>query len=228
MPSFSSSLWSSVGKKVLMALTGLIMILFLIEHLAGNLLLYGENPDPFNEYSHFLISFGSILYVAELGLVALFLVHVVAAVSVWLGKRRARPDNYALVRSAGPPSRKTIYSTTMIYTGIVLFVFLVIHLKTFKYGPHYTTTVDGVEMRDLHKLVIEVFRQPGYVIGYVAVMILMGFHLRHAFWSAFQSLGVNHPRYSPLIYGLGIIIAVLLTVGFLGIPIWIYFREVLL
>jgi succinate dehydrogenase / fumarate reductase cytochrome b subunit len=110
----------------------------------------------------------------------------------------------------------------MIYTGIVLFVFLVIHLKTFKFGPFYTTDVDGVAMRDLHTLVWEVFQNPLYVVGYSLALILMGFHLRHGFWSAFQSLGVSHERYSPIIYTLGILTAVGLAVGFLGIPVYIY------
>ncbi|MFQ5771522.1 MAG: succinate dehydrogenase, partial [bacterium] len=140
-----------------------------------------------------------------------------------LGKLRARPVGYQKKASAGGTSKKTISSTTMIYTGILIFVFLAIHLKTFKYGTYYTTNVNGVEMRDLHRLVIEVFQQLGYVIWYVAAMVLVGFHLRHGFWSAFQSLGANHPRYMPIIYGVGIILAIVLAVGFLGIPIWIYF-----
>jgi succinate dehydrogenase / fumarate reductase cytochrome b subunit len=111
----------------------------------------------------------------------------------------------------------------MIYTGAVLFIFLIIHLKTFKFGPNYTTDVDGVEMRDLHGLVWEVFQSPGYVTWYVAAMVLLGSHLWHGFWSAFQSLGVSHPRYTPIIYGIGIMVAAVLAVGFLGIPIWIYF-----
>jgi len=114
----------------------------------------------------------------------------------------------------------------MIYTGILLFTFLVVHLKTFKFGPHYTSTVEGVEIRDLHTLVWEVFQNPAYVIGYVVVLIFMGFHLRHGFWSAFQSLGISHPKYSPFIHALGIFTAVALAVGFLGIPIFIYIMGV--
>ncbi|MFQ6114069.1 MAG: succinate dehydrogenase cytochrome b subunit [bacterium] len=219
----SKALWSSVGKKLLMAITGLAMIIFLIEHLSGNLLLFDKNPDPFNKYSHFLISFGSILIVAELILVAILLSHVISGVAVFLGKIKARPVSYKKTANAGKPSKKTISSTTMIYTGILLFVFLAIHLKTFKYGTYYTTTVDGVEMRDLHRLVVEVFQKPGYVIWYVAAMVFLGFHLRHGFWSAFQSLGAYHPRYMPIIYAIGIVVAIVLAAGFLGIPIWIYF-----
>lgn len=214
---------SSIGKKFVMALTGLAMIIFLIEHLSGNILLFSKNPDPFNEYAHFLISFGWLIIVAEIILLAILFFHMISGISVALGKRKARPINYYKTGNAGGASKKTFASSTMIWTGLLLFLFLAIHLKTFKFGPYYTTTVDGVEIRDLHRLVTEVFRKPGYVIWYVASMIFLGFHLRHGFWSSFQSLGVNHPRYSPIIYSVGIIIAVAVSIGFLGIPIWIYF-----
>lgn len=227
MPS-SSLLWNSVGKKVIMGLTGLLMVLFLIEHLTGNLLLLNPDPAPFNKYSHFLISFGWFLVVAELLLLAIFVGHVVAALSVTLRNRRARNQKYVMLRSAGPPSKKNVASTTMIYSGILIFVFLVIHLKTFKYGPYYTTEIDGVVMRDLYRLVVETFSKPGYVIWYVAAMVFLGLHLRHGFWSAFQSLGMHHPRYTPIIYSVGILIAVVLALGFIGIPVWIYVREVLI
>ncbi len=228
MPSFMSTVRSSVGKKFLMAITGLAMIVFLIEHLTGNFLLLQPNPEPYNKYAHFLLSFGWLLIVAELILVAFLVIHMVSGISVFLKKRQARPVGYHVTGSAGKPSKKSFASTTMIYTGIVIFIFLAIHLKTFKYGPYYETTVDGVVMRDLYRLVNEVFSDPLYVGGYVVAMILLGFHLRHGFWSAFQSLGLNHPRYMPIIYGLGVLIAIVLAVGFLGIPVWIYLREVVL
>ncbi len=220
----ASLLWSSVGKKFIMALTGLAMIVFLVEHLSGNLLLFSRNPEPFNKYSHFLTSFGSVLIVAELILLAVLVFHMISGISVALGKRKARPIGYQKTASAGGPSKKTVASSSMIYTGVLIFVFLAIHLKTFKFGPHYTATVNGVEMRDLYRLVVEVFQKPGYVLWYVAAMVFLGLHLRHGFWSAFQSLGVNHPRYTSIIYAVGILTAVVLAVGFLAIPVWIYFR----
>ncbi len=217
-------LWSSVGKKFIMALTGLAMIVFLVEHLTGNLLLLNPNPDPYNKYAHFLISLGWFILAAEFILIAILLFHMVSGISVALGKRKARPKGYVKSANAGGPSKKNAASTTMIYTGLLIFVFLIIHLKTFKFGPYYPTTVNGVEMRDLHQLVVEVFQKPGYVIWYVFSMVFLGFHLRHGFWSAFQSLGVHHPRLTPLIYTIGILTAVILAVGFLAIPVWIYFR----
>ncbi len=225
MSPFLSSLWSSVGKKAMMGLTGLLMIGFLVEHLIGNMLLVFAEPATFNRYAHVLTSMGGVLIVAEWILIIILAAHVVSAISVSLGKMRARPEGYKKKASAGPPSRKSVSSMTMIYTGIVLFIFLILHLNTFKYGPHYSTVVDGVEMRDLYKLVYEVFAQPGYTVGYVVIMTLLGFHLRHGFWSAFQSLGLNHPNYHKTLNTLGIFVALLLAFGFIGIPIWIYLSS---
>ena len=214
---------SSVGKKFLMALTGLAMVIFLLEHLSGNLLLFSKNPDPYNEYTDFLLSFGWLIIVAELGLIAILLFHMVSAISISIGQKKARPVAYAKTGNAGEPSKKTFSSKTMIWTGLLIFAFIAIHLKTFKFGPNYSSTVDGVEMRDLHTLVWEVFQSPIYVAWYVGALIFLGFHVRHGFWSAFQSLGVHHPRYTPVIYSVGILVAIIISVGFLGIPLWIYF-----
>ncbi len=223
MPQLLKFIGSSVGKKFLMALTGLAMVIFLLEHLSGNLLLFSKNPDPYNEYADFLLSFGWLIIVAELGLIAILLFHMVSAISISIGKKKARPVAYAKTGNAGEPSKKTFSSKTMIWTGLLTFAFIAIHLKTFKFGPNYSSTVDGVEMRDLHTLVWEVFQNPIYVVWYVGALIFLGFHLRHGFWSAFQSLGVHHPRYTPVIYSVGILVAIIISVGFLGIPLWIYF-----
>ena len=100
----------------------------------------------------------------------------------------------------------------------------IIFIITFKYGPYYTTTVDGVEMRDLYRLVREVFQNPLYVGWYVFAMILLGSHLRHGFWSAFQSLAFYHPKYTPIIYVTGVTLAAVLATGYVAIPVWIYLQ----
>lgn len=218
-------LWSTVGRKAVTALTGLAFFIFLIGHLAGNLLIL-VSAEAYNEYSHKLISLGGLLYVAEAILVIVFVGHAVFAISVTIRNRRARSHRYQVSGKQGPPSRMNSSSRTMIWTGITLFVFTVLHLITFKYGPDqdqgYVATVNGEQVRDLHRLVIEVFQEPVYVIWYVAAMVLLGFHLRHGIWSAFQSLGAYHPRYTPVIYTLGVLFAVVLGFGFLVIPVWIY------
>jgi len=228
MASDQSLLWSSVAKKFINAVTGLGLSIFIVIHLLGNLALLTGDAEAFNAYSHFLLSTGVLIYLAEAGLVAFFLFHIITALTVWWSKQKARPQSYQKTAAAGDPSKKTISSRTMIYTGIILLVFTVLHLITFKYGPGmddgYVMVIDGVAMRDLYRLTVEVFAKPGYVIWYVAAMALMGFHLRHGFWSAYQSLGVNHPRWTPIIYAIALLFAIVMAVGFLVIPIVIYFR----
>jgi succinate dehydrogenase / fumarate reductase cytochrome b subunit len=225
MNTFVRGLGSSIGKKILMGLTGLGMTLFAISHLIGNLLLLNPNPDLYNGYSHMLVNLGLPLYVAELGLVTIFLVHVVTAINITIGNRRAKPMGYKISAYAGAPSRKSSSSRTMIYTGALLFIFIVTHVKTFKYGPHYTTMIQGEEVRDLYRLVVETFQNPLYVIWYVTCTFLLGFHLRHGFWSAFQSLGANHPDFNRPIHYAGILVASILAFGFMGIPIYLYFKA---
>jgi succinate dehydrogenase / fumarate reductase cytochrome b subunit len=220
--------WSSVARKFINGITGLGLCLFIIFHLAGNLTLLWGTAEQFNAYSHFLMSTGVLVYTAEIVLLAFFVFHIITAVTVWWGKQMARPDSYQVGGNAGTPSKKTISSRTMIYTGAILFVFLVLHVRTFKYGPGidqgYLMVVHGTPMRDLYRLAIDVFSKLGNVIWYVAVMALLGYHLRHGFWSAFQSLGANHPRCSPFIYGIALIFALIMAFGFLIIPVIIYFQ----
>ena len=111
----------------------------------------------------------------------------------------------------------------MIVTGLVLLVFLVIHIASFKYGTYYETTLEGETVRDLARLMTEKFQHPVYAFGYVAVMLLLAVHLRHGVWSAFQSLGASNPRLTPFIYTAGAIIGLLIAAGFLVLPLWIFF-----
>ncbi len=227
MPDHSPVALSTIGKKILMGATGLALVGFVIVHLAGNLLLLSPNPDHFNRYAHTLESMGALLYVAEAGLVFLFLAHIYSGITVYWCNRRARPQSYKKSGRAGGVSRKSSSSTSMIWTGLILFAFLIWHLWEFKYGAGveqgYAVQLGSEVVRDLHRLVVESFQKEYVTLLYVLVMILLGFHLRHGFWSAFQSLGLYHPRYTGLIYGSGVVLAVLLAVGFLFIPVWIYF-----
>jgi succinate dehydrogenase / fumarate reductase cytochrome b subunit len=227
MGSTQSWVWSSLGKKFLMGLSGLALFLFVAVHLSGNLILILGTRTLYNEWTHSLESLGPLLYVIEAGLLGVFLLHIISGTSVWLDKRRARPTPYVKVANAGGPSRKTISSTSMIITGVVLLLFTIVHVRTFKYGPGiaegYVQVINGLEVRDLYRLVIETFSREGYVIFYVAVMVFLGFHLRHGFWSAFQSLGAMNPRLTPVSYGLGVLLAIMIGLGFIVLPVWIYF-----
>jgi succinate dehydrogenase / fumarate reductase cytochrome b subunit len=202
------------------------LFLFVIGHLAGNLLLF-VGADAFNAYAHKLISLGVLLYVIEAILVTAFLVHMVTAISVTWNNWKARPDRYKVSAGQGEPSRMTISSKTMIWTGLVLLVFLVVHLITFKYGPGieqgYVVELDGEPVRDLYRLVVESYGQVGYTAFYVVCMALLGFHVRHGFWSAIQSLGGFHPKLTPVAYSLGLFAAAVLAAGFIVIPVWFYF-----
>jgi len=210
---------SSVGSKFLIALSGLSLIGFLILHLAGNLLVF-VSPEAFNGYSDKLIH-NPLLIPAELGLLALFLLHVFKTVALWFGSRDARPTRYVRKKWAGHSSRKSMASTTMILSGSFLFVFVLLHLITFKYGPHYLTA-DHPGERDLYRLVVEVFSKPGYVVFYVLSMVIIGFHLWHGASSAFQSLGIDQGGLAPKIRAAGWGLAVLIAGGFLIIPVWVF------
>lgn len=206
-----------------MALSGLFLILYLIIHLAGNLTILTGNPQTLNKYAHTLESFGWFLTIIEAVLAAGFLIHIISGTMVWWENRKARPEGYVKHRSKGSPSRQTISSRTMIYTGAVVLIFLILHVKSFRYGDIPETVVDGVVMKDFYSVVMSAFRDTWTMIWYVAVMVFLGYHLRHAFWSAFQSLGAMNPRLTPLVYSVGVILAIVLAVGFLFIPIWVHF-----
>jgi succinate dehydrogenase / fumarate reductase cytochrome b subunit len=208
---------TSIGTKVLIALTGLGFAGFLLMHLAANLLVLID-PHAFNAYSHALIS-NPLVYLAEAGLILLFLTHAYKAAFNALRNRGARGGAYATAGRARHTSRKSLASTTMIVSGLWLLVFTLLHVKTFKFGPWYETP-DG--MRDLARLVDEVFRGPASVVFYVLSMGVVGLHLRHGLSSAFQSLGVDHPRCTPIILKAGLALAILTGLGFAVIPVVIF------
>jgi len=211
-------LTSSVGTKFVLGLTGLLLCGFLVTHLAGNMLLF-LGPTAFNEYSHKLIS-NPLIYFAEIGLLLLFITHITWAVRMTLENNAARPVPYGYKNPAGHTSRKSLASSTMIYSGLLVFFFVVVHLKQFKYGPDYPA--EGGTMRDLHRLVVELYKQPGLVAFYAVMMVVLGFHLWHAFASGLQSLGITHPKAGRLILLAGRLFAVVIAGGFLILPFWIH------
>jgi succinate dehydrogenase / fumarate reductase cytochrome b subunit len=208
-----------VSSKLLIGLTGLALVLYLVVHLAGNLVIL-LGAAKFNGYAHLLISNPLVLPV-EIGLVAIFILHVYKTIVMWFASRAARPDRYYAKRWKGAPSRKNVASSTMIYTGLLTLAFVILHVKTFKYGAEYI--VANSDQRDLYRLVVEVFQNPVSVGFYEVCLLLVGFHLWHGFASAFESLGIDQPRYTPGILLAGKILATILGAGFLFIPLWIYF-----
>ena len=222
------ALCSTVGKKYIMALTGLSLVGFVITHFLANLLLYLPSGDKYNAYSHGLFSWGALIYIAEAGLALLFLIHIVTAVQLKLKNKKARPEKYKHSMKTKHIETANTSSKTMVVTGIILALFLVLHVKTFRFGPGieqgYVTTLQGETARDLTRLVVEEFQNPLYVIIYCFVMIVFGIHIRHGIWSAFQSLGFLNEKYSGPLHKLSLVIAIVMSAGFFFIPIWLYIR----
>lgn len=209
---------SSIGTKILIALSGLALVGFLVFHLAGNLLLF-FGPEAYNEHAHALIS-NPLVVPAELGLIAVFLLHMIQAVMNFVSNRQARPEKYETRTWARGPSRKSWASTSMILSGITILVFVPLHLVTFKYGNYYASAAAGV--RDLYRLLVEVFQSPAYVGFYVLTMVIVGMHLRHGVSSSLQSLGLIPARWTRAFLIAGILIAFAVGGGFVLIPIYIY------
>jgi len=214
---------STIGKKLLLGITGLSWTGFAIAHLIGNLQLLNPDPTPFNIYAHFLTSLGGILYLAETILAIALLVHIGLAIKVTLENRRARPIKYAKSKSAGASSKRGLATASMIFTGLLLALFIVLHIMNFKFGTVYMTTVDGEQIRDLYRTVHEYYANPLNTFYYGFMMLLIGVHLSHGAWSAFQSLGLNGKRFTPFIYKAGFALSVAVSAGFVIIPIYIHF-----
>ena len=211
---------SSVGTKLLVGITGLALFLYLITHIAGNALVF-FGPTTFNQYAHTLTS-NPLIPVIEIGLLLIFLVHVYKTVTMYLGNQQARPVSYARKKSPGRPSRKTFASSTMIFSGLWLLIFIVIHVRAFKYGAEYEAA-GGV--RDLYRLEMENFRSPLAVAFYVLSMLVVGSHLWHGASSAVQSLGMVHARWTPRVLILGKLLAVLIAGAFIVIAVWAYMHQ---
>jgi succinate dehydrogenase / fumarate reductase cytochrome b subunit len=221
MSSFRGVFSSSVGTKLLIGLTGLLLFAYLLLHLAGNLLVFAGR-DTFNHYSHTLIS-NPLVIPVEIGLIGVFVLHVYKTVGMWLRNRAARPVAYEKKAWAGHTSRKSVASATMIWTGLVTLVFVGVHLQQFKFGAWYEA--GDPPIRDLYRTEAEIFTSPIWVGAYVIWMVLVGLHLRHGIASAFQSLGADHPVYTKRIVALGTIVAVAIAAGFAVIPIWVYLTQ---
>jgi len=213
---------SQVGRKIATGVTGIGLVLFIIVHLIGNL-TYFAGADAINTYSYTLHQMGPILWVVRLGLLAFFLYHAWLGFSIWLGRRRARPEGYVVHATRGEPSRQNWSSRSMILTGILLLLFVITHLITFAFHDFQTAVVNGTEMHDVHQRLTEVFQSPLYTIYYVVIMALLGMHLRHGVWSAFQSLGWMSRKTNPIIYSISYVLALIIAIGFIGLPISIYF-----
>ncbi len=206
----------------MMALTGLFLILFLVVHLIGNLqLLKGDQGQSFNIYAAFMTSNPLIIVISYVNYTAI-LVHVIWSILITRRNRKARgPEGYAVVKNS---SHWT--SRNMGILGTFIFIFLVIHLRSFWYEMHWggipTATYASGEYKDLYTVVDTAYADLWFVILYVVSMALLAFHLFHGFGSAFQTLGLNHVKYNPLIRFVGVAFAIIVPALFALIPIYMY------
>jgi succinate dehydrogenase / fumarate reductase cytochrome b subunit len=203
---------ASILKKVLMALTGLAWFGFIIAHLSGNLLLY-KGPESFNSYSDTLLS-NPFIIPAEIALVLFLVVHFVSALRVTRENNNARPQSYIYKLSSTGSS--TFASRTMWYGGVIMLLFIVLHVWMFKFGDHSGE-------HGLWGLVIRSFKNPLIVIWYVVAMLPLGLHLSHGFSSAFQTLSLLQPRCQAGFQKAGVILGWVLAIGFIMLPLWAFF-----
>ncbi|MEZ4971844.1 MAG: succinate dehydrogenase cytochrome b subunit [Cyclobacteriaceae bacterium] len=212
---------STLGRKLLMALTGLFLITFLAVHLAGNLqLLKDDGGKSFNIYAEFMSTNALIQTVSKVNF-ALIIIHVIWAILLSRKNRAARGSSYAVNNKS---SHWT--SRNMGILGTIVLVFITIHLKDFWAQMHYgsvpTVNYDGTEVRDLASIVAIWFDKAWYVALYVFCMFAIAFHLWHGFSSAFQTLGLNHVKYNPVINFVGRAFAIIVPALFALIPIMMF------
>lgn len=213
----SQTFTSSVGKKLVMAITGLFLISFLIVHLSGNfLLLKNDNGAAFLQYSEFMKT-NPIILVMEVVLFLGFIFHAFNGFRLALENKRARPVGYAVNR---PSENSSFFSRTMVWTGSIVFIFLVIHLKSFFVDHKVTAWMGATHEETLYQAVVSAFQNPVYTWFYVVAMVLLGFHLNHGFQSAFQTLGLNHKKFTPLIQKLGLFYAIVVPLLFAYVPLY--------
>lgn len=213
---FLRFLSSSVGQKFVSGLTGLFLISFLLVHLAGNFQLFKNDQGvAFNAYSEFMSS-NPVIRTLEIGLVLGFVFHMFIGIKLYLKNKAARPVAYA-VRDANANSSWT--SRSMFLSGIIIIVFLIIHLKSFFVETRF------LGEKDMYKLVVTAFQQPLYSGFYVVAMVLLGLHLNHGFQSSFQTFGLLGKKFSPLLKGLGLAFAIIVPLLYAIIPLYFLFNS---
>jgi succinate dehydrogenase / fumarate reductase cytochrome b subunit len=222
----SKTLSSTLGRKLIMALTGLFLIIFLIGHVSGNALLFKDDGgQAFNEYAKFMTT-NQFVQILSITTYVSIIAHVVYSILLTVRNNKARPIPYA-ERNASTNSSWS--SRNMGILGTLILIFLVIHLQGFWYEMHWGdipyVTYDGVEYKDLYSIVVFAFQELWFVILYVVSMIFLAFHLAHGFASAFQTLGLRHSKYTPAIKTLGLIFSIVVPALFAAMPIYLYFSN---
>ena len=222
----TKTLNSTLGKKLIMALTGLFLILFLTGHVSGNLLLFkGDGGQAFNMYAKFMTTNPAVKLLSYLTYISV-IGHVIYSIFLSRQNKAARPVNYSTSKGS---TNSAWSSRNMGVLGTIILIFLVVHLQGFWAQMHWgqvpTVTYAGEDYKDLFLIVNGAFKQLWLVALYVISMVFLGFHLSHGFASAFQTLGLNHKKYSPAIQTVGAIYCILVPALFASIPLYIYFTS---
>jgi succinate dehydrogenase / fumarate reductase cytochrome b subunit len=212
---------SSVGTKILIGLTGFLLFLYLLIHIAGNLVVF-LGPEAFNKYAYAMEEQNPVLPAIELALLLVFVIHIYKTVRMFLSNQSTRPVAYQKKKSAGSTSRKSLASSTMIVSGLWLLMFLLVHVKAFRFTPIYPLADGG---RDLYRQEFENLSNPFVVVFYMLSMVVVGSHLWHGISSALQSLGADHPKWTPRFLLAGKIFAVGIAGGFIVIAAWVYLNQ---
>ena len=214
---FSSYLRSSIGMKQLMAITGLILLGFVIAHLLGNLLIYA-GPDALNSYAVGLRELGPVLWIARLVILGAVILHIGAAVRLVSLNRAARPVRYQVFR----PRTTPFYARAVAWTGLIIFAFVVFHLLHLTFGvvfPDHFARYDAEGRHDVYAMTVLGFQNVVVSGWYILAVGLLAFHLAHGIPSLFQTLGLRHPKYTPTIEKVGHWLAALLFIGYASIPV---------
>lgn len=226
---FTNFLTSSIGRKLIMSLTGLFLIVFLLVHLIGNLqLLIPDGGETFNLYAKFMTT-NPLIKFTSYGLYSFILLHAVQGWLLWAKNRKARGGQGYAVQATRATGTSAGLAKNMGWLGTIVFIFLVIHMAQFwfkmKIGALPMETYDGVEVKNLYAPVKAAFSNIFYVLFYVFSMLMIGMHLMHGFQSAFQTLGLNHSKYTPFIKFLGNAYSILIPLGFAIIPIVFFVKN---
>jgi succinate dehydrogenase / fumarate reductase cytochrome b subunit len=216
------ALCTSIGQKIVMAITGLALCGFLIVHLGGNLLLY-VGAEKYNGYAHALHAQGVLLLIAELGLLFTFLLHIWLALTTTRDNNAARPIAYAMKQTKmahGPLAWPA--SATMLVTGAIVLVFLLVHLSDFRWFELRHELAPARPEPSPFAKTLMVLQDQISALVYVAGSLALGYHVLHGVQSAFQTLGLNHPKYTPIVKFLSLVFAVIVALGFASFPFWAF------
>lgn len=220
---FTSMLTSTIGKKLVMSVTGLFLCTFLVIHLTINsLALVPDGGLLFNEWAHFM---GSNVFIRtmEIVLFAGIIVHIVQSLVITIDNRKARPTGYAVNNRQ---ANSKWYTRSMGLLGSIILLFLIIHLRKFWYQSRFIGySPDAAGNPNQYPDFITVFGNPIYVVIYTVGVLALAYHLLHGFQSAWRTLGVAHKKWTPVIKGLGVIYTVVITVGFIIIPIYFFLTQ---